>query len=689
MKKNLIVLQEGNKDCGAAALLSIIRYYGGDMSLERIIEMTKTGKEGTNFYNISLAANEIGLSTRSFKVEDVTELRKINNPYIVQLNYKYYFHFVVVYKLENDKVLLMDPAKGKVIMDIFDFSNLWTGYIMFFDREKILVDSGNSNKLRKIIISILLDSKGLILFLIVLSIIIVLFSSFATLYSQIIFDNVIDTNKNNLIIITIIFSILFVIKNMTLFFRNYLLVFLNQKLDINIILKSFEKIILLPFSYYKRRTTSEVLSRLNDLTRIKNVISKLLLIIFLDNITFIFSLIIIYNINSKILMIVFIILIFYLFILLCSNGIVKRVNIKSQEDNEKINTKIIESVSSYETVKGLNIESNVIYGFNKLYNKAINNNYYGNKVNISINFFKELVTDIGLLVISYYSFCQIFNNDMTIGNYITINLLINYLFFPLQGMIDILNEFHYVKNSIIRANDLLDINEEVFDRNKLMINGDIKINNLSFTYNNKYYPIKNLNLEINSGSRILIIGSSGGGKSTLLKLIYKYYSVERNKIFINNDDINDYSLKDIRENITYISQNELLYNDSIRNNIILDRNISEEEFLKVVKITYVDEIINNNMLGYDFVLEENGANISGGQRQRIIIARSLLKKSKIIMIDEGLSQIDSSLERIILENLFYLYQDKTFIIVSHRKNNFDLYDKILELNDGKLEVINE
>ena len=168
-----------------------------------------------------------------------------------------------------------------------------------------------------------------------------------------------------------------------------------------------------------------------------------------------------------------------------------------------------------------------------------------------------------------------------------------------------------------------------------------------------------------------------------MKLIYKYYDIDRDVIFINGYDINDYSLSDIRRNITYISQSEMLYTSSIRDNIVLGRNINEEDFLNMCKITY-DEIIKDNILGYDYVLEENGINISGGQRQRIILARGLLKNSKVIMIDEGLSQIDINLERIILENLFFMFYDKTFIIVSHRENNIDLYDKVIRLSDSKV-----
>lgn len=263
----------------------------------------------------------------------------------------------------------------------------------------------------------------------------------------------------------------------------------------------------------------------------------------------------------------------------------------------------------------------------------------------------------------------------------TVSFLSSYLLYPVSNMTTLISEYHYVKSSIKRANNLFEVDEEIFNEEKLTVNGNIEVKNLSYTFNNKFYPLMNVSLSIKNGERLLLMGSSGAGKSTLLKLIYKYYIPSRGSIFINGYDINDYNLSDIRKNITYISQNEILYTRSIRDNIILDRNISEEAFLKVCKLTYVDEIVKDSILGYDYMVEENGVNLSGGQRQRIILARSILKNSKIVMIDEGLNQIDIKLERIILENLFYLFYDRTFIIVSHRTDNIDLYDRVINLNN--------
>ena len=169
----------------------------------------------------------------------------------------------------------------------------------------------------------------------------------------------------------------------------------------------------------------------------------------------------------------------------------------------------------------------------------------------------------------------------------------------------------------------------------------------------------------------------------------KYYPVDRGNIFISNIDINDYSITNIRENISCISQNELLYTDTIKNNILMNKSISDDEFMKVCKLVYLDEFTNKLFLGYDTKLEEDGLNLSGGQRQRIILARMLLQNKKIMLIDEGLNAIDVNLERKILENIFKEYPNRTIIVISHRMENLDLFSQVVKLeNMSYLEKVN-
>lgn len=690
MKKYLIVLQEGSRDCAAASLLSIIRYYGGDISLDRLIEMTKTTKEGTNFYNMSLAVRNFGLMTKCFKVDDIEKIKNIDVPFIVQMNNKNYMHFVVVYKVSNNKIVIMDPAKGKCVIDIFDFSSMWTGYIMIFEKQGDIPNYKDDKVLNKIIRESLVKNINIIICLVVLSVIFTVISCYLNLYSEIVFDKIIDTNINNLIVITIIFSILFVVKNITVFLRNHLVIYLNQKLDINIILSTYSKVILLPYNFYKNKTTSEVLSRINDLSYLKNFISKIIVTIFLDLFTFIVSFIIIYSISRRVLFILLIIGFIYLIIIILFNRVVKRNTVLNQENTAYVNGLIIESVSQFETVKGLNIEDNMIFKFSKLYSKLLNNLYYSEKINNIIFILKELVTDIGMLIVSFMTIKLIMNNELTVGNYMTISFLSSYLIYPIKNLIDMLNEYHYVRSAIKRGNNLLEYDEEkLYEEEKLLVNGNIRFNNLSYTFNNKYYVLKNINLFIRDKERVLVLGESGSGKSTIMKILYKCYEIDRDMVYINNYDLCDYSLSDVRKYITYVSQNEMLFTGSVRDNIVLDRNISEVEFLNICKILHIDEIVKNNILGYDYEIAEGGVNLSGGQRQRIILARSLLKNSNVIMIDEGLNQIDIKLEREILNNIFNYFYDKTFIIISHRRDNMDLYDRVIKINNGSVNEIEE
>lgn len=690
MKKNLIVLQDGAKDCGAACLRSIIQYYGGNVTLERLIELTKTTKEGTTFYNLKEASEEIGLATRSYRVDDIEKIKEINIPFICQITKNNYTHFIVVYKIKDNKLLIMDPSIGKQSIDIFDFNNIWTGNIMLFEKVSTLPLEEDPNITNRLIKEVLKNNKGNIIFVMILSLISTILSCLVSLYSQIIFDKIIDTELNNLIIITLTFSILYIIKNITNYIRNHILIYISQKLDINILLNTFTKVVLLPYNYYKNRRSSEVLSKINDLSYIKNFISKIIVTTFLDFLLLMVATITIYYKIKEVLIIFIITQILYILIVLIFNNYIKSITIKRQEATAILNNTIIESVSTFETIKGLNIEDNIIYKFSKDYSSLLNITFDIDKLNNLLIFLKEMIINICLVTVDYYIFKNIMNGISTTGDYLTITILSSYLIYPISNIMDLSYEYHYIKNSIKRANTFFEVEEEkIHDKRKLIVNGNIKITNLKYTFNNKYYVLNDINLFIKNNDRVLILGSSGSGKSTILKLLYKYLEADRKTIYINGYDINDYSLSDIRESITYVSQNELLFNDTIRNNIILGREVSEIDYLNICKILHIDDIVKDSIQGYDYVLEENGINLSGGQRQRIILARSLLKNSNIIMIDEGFNQIDITLEREILQDIFTYYHNKTFIIVSHRKENSDLYNRIIKIKNGVVQSIEE
>lgn len=691
MRKKCIVLQDGFKECGSACLLSIIRYYGGNVSMERILELTKTGKDGTNFHNMSLAGLELGMMSKGYFIDNINDLDNIEKPFISQIVINNYHHFVVVYKINGEKITIMDPAKGMENISISEFLKIFTGYILIMEPIKKLPIYNDNNYLLNTIKEIIISNKKIIINLILLTLITTIFMCLYSYHFKIIIDKVIDTNKLNLLIVVIIFAFVEVIKLVSEFLRNNLLLYLEQKIDLSIITNTINKIISLPYSYYKNRTTGEIITRVNDLFYVKNAISKIIVNIFLDIILVISAFIILFSINKTMTVYLIFVVIIYLILFRVFRNSIKQMTNKIQEDSATVNSSLVETISGYDTVKGLNLENAFKNKINKQYLNMINDNLIMSRINNYQEFLRDLFEGIIVLLVMYLGATYIMDKSLTIGSLITYNSIIYYFLNPIRNTVDFYKELFYVKNSIKRINNILNLKyESQMKKTGLVVNGKIEFRNLSFSYNGVRNIIDNFSLKIDDKSKVLILGDSGVGKSTLLKIVYKYYETPRGMVYINDKDIQDFELGDIRSNITYVSQNEILYTDTIKNNIILYRDISEEEYLKVSRLVYVEDIILKNKLSYDYMLEENGANISGGQRQRIILARALLKNGKVILIDEGLNEIDPKLEKKILKNIFREYKDRTFIIISHRKDNIEMYDKVINVsgNEGK-EVAHE
>ena len=686
MKKKLVVLQEGNKDCGVCCLLSIIRYYNGNISLNKLMEMTKTTKNGTTFYNLSEAASKIGMASKAYYVDDFNNISVYSCPFISQVIRNGYTHFVVVYKISKDKLLIMDPALGSLYMSREKFLNIWTGYIMMFEKVKILPNYKDEKYINKLLYGLILNNKKIIVNCLLLTLMFCFLTIGYSVYLKVMIDKVLNQDKYLLIVISLIFFIVILFRSLTNLFRNQMLSYFNMKVDISLFLNSFKRILLLPYNYYKNKTIGEIISRVNDLSYIKQIISQLLTTVFLDIVLLLFSLVCLYFINSKMFVISFFIAILYMIIIFIYPRFIKTKIYESQAEVAKVNSYLVESISGLETIKGLRCEKMVNDRLESFYTKAQATIFDYNIISNGVLFLKDFIFYVGVLLINYVGCVDVMNGNFTVGSLLTFNTILGYFLNPLQNFIDLADDYVYVKGVFKRANGLYEVKlDDLESKNGLRVEGDIIFNNLNFSFNGKDQILKNIKIEFKAKEKILLLGNSGSGKSTLLKILYKYYDVSRGMVLVNGIDINDFSISDIRDDIIYVSQNETLYTGSIKDNILLNRDIDYKDFLDMCCYLEVDNIIKDNLLGYDFLLEENGANISGGERQRIILARALFKKGNVILIDEGLSQMDIDLERRVLKRIFSIFKDKMIIVVSHRFNNMDLYDKVFKLKDGMVD----
>ena len=671
-KKYPFTKQEGLKDCAAACMQMIIKYYNGYISINDLNEMLETTKEGVSAFKIIEVSNKIGFKATGIRLNLLELNKSVTLPVIAHVVINNYNHYIVVYKIDSFKksVIIADPQSKIKTISFKEFESIWTNVIINLYPVKPIEHRNYEKNLNYK--NIILKNKKTIFQLCYISFIYMILSIVASFYMKYVFDNYLS-NFHLIFTVFILFIIINLYKIFTNLIRTKILIDLNKNIDIDLSLDIFSKILSLPYGYYRNKTTGEIITRYTELSKIRETISKVLLTLFLDLPLCITSLIIMYFLNSKLTMISLIAVLLYTIIVIVYNRILNDTILEAQIKKAEMNTVLIESINGFETIKGLNLYDYIKLKFENKYIKYLKNVIKIDSIlNIKENL-KEIVNQLIEMIIIFTGVIYVRSETITIGTLMTYNSILVFFLAPIRNLLSLDNSIIESKRIVKRVNEMLKKEENVKKIN--IVYSDILIKSLSFKQNEKII-LNKINLHISKGEKVIITGKSGSGKSTLLKILMNYYNDYQGEIKINGINIKSINLKNV-----YISQNETLFTDTIYNNIVLGNN--DSNFSEIVKMCYVDEIINSN-LGYNQIIEENGFNISGGQKQRIILARSIINEFDLLLIDEGLNQIDVELERKILKNLFNKFHDKTIIIVSHRLENMDLYDKLIKLENGKV-----
>lgn len=681
MKKYPFVKQQELKDCAASCMLMILKYYGAYVSIEELRQVTNTDKNGVNIYDLVEAFKQYGFESSALKgnIENIRQ-EEIICPFIAHIIKNNLGHYIVVYEInfKKNKVVIGDPGSKLKTITISEFLENWNNIIITMYPIKKLPYKSEKISIKNYILYFLKQQKQNIYEVCIFSLIVTILTICTTYYFQFIIDAV-NTKKENsyLIFICICFILLGLIKEITSYIKNKIYNYVKYNLDIEMNYDVYKKMLFLPFKYYADRSIGDILERVNNLNNIKtfmcDIILNYIIGIFISTISFILLL----NISAQLLLLSLLnILIYFIITFIFNKYFKEKINDLQISKADEISY-LTETISSYNTIKGINLYN---YALQKYKNKLRKSSYkYLNLMNVNeiMKFLESTVSYIFSVLIIYFGAKLINKGEITLGNLITFNYLFNYMFEPIKNILESNISLSEIKTSIKRIIDLYYYEDD--EPKGKPEEGNIKIQNLNFAYNyNKV--LKNINLEIKRNEKIMVIGESGSGKSSLFKLILKYYKVNPNNILIDNIDINDISKYELSKEISYISQNETLFNDNLYNNLTLDSNVTQKEVDDISKKTYVNEITNN--LGYKMIIEENGFNLSGGEKMRIVLARTLLRKPKILIIDEGLNTVDTSLERKILKNI--LNENMTIIFISHRLDNMDLFKRIIEIKKGRI-----
>lgn len=684
LSKKLIVKQNGFKDCGASCLLSIMKYYGCEASHEEVTFTLKTGVDGTNAYNIINGSRLYGFDGYGihYTYEEIIN-SEVSFPIICHVIKNNMYHFIVVYKKNKNSLTIMDPGSNITKITFDEFKNIYQETSLVIYPIKKVNNLVNKNKLLDVIIDYLkLEKKNLIM-IISTSTTLIILSILINYFTLIIIDYILPNYNYSLLIkITISFLITSIIKNIINYIRGKLIIEVNSKLTINLNNNIIKKLFNLPYQFFKNKSTPEVISRINDLKEFKDSFSEIIINISTNILLVFISFILLLKINIKLFIIYIIEITIYILITLIyknkNNKHIDEILINESNYNKTLN----DSIYSYEINKNLNLNNNTLKNIEISY---IKNDYSHKIYDYSINFqvlLKELISNLTYIISLFMSTICIHKNIMTLGNFLLFNSLIYYFTEPLKSILELEPNINYLKNIYRRINDLLLVSTEETIKTDKIIRGNIVIKNLSYLINEKEL-FNNVSFKIKYGSKFLIYGNSGNGKSTIIRILLKYLNDYKGNIFIDNKNIKDIDSNIISNSMTYVSQNNFILNDTLKNNIIYGRRISDEEYERVIHICNLDTLRNSNKLRNNMIIEEDGFNISGGERQKIILARSILKDSEFIILDEALSEIGIEEEKEIIKKIFNYFKEKTIIYISHKQEIIEMFNEKYKLERSK------
>lgn len=688
MRNKYLVRQNGYRDCGASCLLSIMKYYGCEASHEEVTYVLKTDSKGTNAYNIINGSKSFGFDGYGLHLscDDIFN-KKVSFPIICHVKKDNMLHFIVVYDIKKNKLIIMDPASDISVLSFDEFKEIYLNTSLFIYPIKDVTCEVSKDRLSTHLISLIKHDNKQVIKLIVFSIVSILLGIFSNYYAMIIIDYILPNYDVNILIkLTIVFLILIEFKNILNYLKGKYLIQIIENITIKFNNIIIFKIFNLPYQFFKNKSTGEVLSRINDLKTFREIISEIVLNTIVNLILIFVSIVLLLTINYKVFFIYLIGMLLYLVIVLIYKKIFINKSEKLLISDEKYNKTLIESISGYESNININCKNEMLkeIEFHNANNIKSNSNYL-TSLNNQI-FLKEIIVDIMYIVSVLISTILINKKIITIGEFFLFNSIIYYFTEPLKEILDLEPKINHIKNIYNRINDLLIYKSSKDDVTDEMINGNIVINNLSYSHNGIDNLFDNINIKINIKDKVLIYGESGIGKSTLMKIILKYLNEYSGSIYVNNINLKDINKNIISNSFTYVSQNSYVKNDTLKNNIIYGRNINYKEYDDMIHICNLDKLRNSSKLRDDFIIEDDGYNISGGERQKIVLARSLLKKSNYFILDEALSEVGVVEEKQILNRILNLCKDKTIIYISHKKEIINMFEKKYEIRKEESNV---
>ena len=692
--KSTFVLQHDYSDCGVACLQSLLRYYCGDISLEKLREISGTTKQGTTLLGLYQGANKIGFDAEGNEA-DLQAIIDHGEPLILHvLMDKKLQHYLVCYGFENDQFIIGDPAKGIVFYSKEELEKIW-------ESKKCLTLRPNPSfqKIKNIkqvkrdwIITLIKEDYGILGISIVIGIAISALGMVMAVFSQKLIDVILPAKDLPKLFLSIgLVAFLMIVRVGFMALRQFMLLTQSKQFNNRIIDLFYSALLFLPKSFFDTRKIGELIARLNDTSRIQRVITQIAGNFVIDILISLTSIAFLFFYSWQTALIAVLSLPFYFFL-------IYRFNSRIISSQQEVMASYAYNESNYvSTMTGIS----AIKNFNRQARYSeMNKTIYGNfqdkifdlgKINIRLGFLSGFAGVAFLMAILAYASYLVFNEQMLLGKLMAVLGIASTLIPSISNLALIsipINEAKVAFNRMFEFTNITPETKEIVKDEGIKFQS-LELQNLSFRFPRRKQILKNINIKLNKGELIAIIGESGCGKSTLAFILQKFYEAESGIIVINgNSALNEINTNSWREIIGVVPQDIHIFNGNVIDNICLGD--IEKEGQKVLKFLIefgFAKFIDSLPQGYLTILGEEGINLSGGQKQMIAFARAIYRNPQILILDEATSAMDKETEEFITALLLKLKKDIAVFYISHRFHVLkNISDNIFIIKDGEIQT---
>lgn len=693
MPRKIFIKQHDITDCGAACLATVAWYHGLKIPISQIRHYAKTDRKGTTILGMVHAAKQLGFEAQGVRCQNGVIPKDLLLPAIAHIcTNSGAYHFIVIFELHKKHIEISDPAKGRTKISIADFLGQWTGVLILLTPNEFFLP-GDQRELHWTKLFGLITSSPMILIeCVVATFIGTLLNLLSALYIQYVIDDVYPNNNAALLNILSLGMLGIIVFKMILgYIRQFLLLYIAQRIDVSLILGYYRHILQLPQSFFDTRRVGEIISRIDDAGKIRNAISIAPLSIIVDGSILVFSVAIMSFYSSKLALLALAFLSCSVIVFHCFASPIRRIQRTIMEKSAELHSVLVASLTAASTIKIFSAEpyyqektESIFINILQLIRKS---SLLGMGINISNAFIFGISSTLILWMGSHIAMSQM----MSLGNLMSFFTLFSFMTTAATNLMGIYQQMQEALIATDRLFEALKIPTEFQESNRQMYllpneKYTICFDNVSFSYGARGNVLNGVSFQLRPGTMTAIVGESGSGKTTIAKLLQGLYSPKQGEIYLGQLNIKDVVLGDLRTYSSGVPQDVDIFHGSVFENIAFGE--LEPDHQKILEISInlgIDSFVNKLPDRWNTILGDRGADLSGGQRQRIAIARALYRNPKLLILDEATSALDSESEYAIQRALVTLRQQGlTTLVIAHRLSTVMNADQIIVMQDGSI-----